>query len=60
MYRHNFNILKGSKVIDKSFIELETNYEDDLDILCVVDEVQEMYGDNTLKIELVNIEELDY
>lgn len=58
MYRHNFNILKGSKVIGKSFIELETNYKDDLDILCVVDEVQEMYNDNTLKIELVNIEEI--
>lgn len=58
MYKHNFNILKGSRVIGKSFVELETNYEDNLEILCVVDEVQEMYGDNTLKIELVNIEEL--
>lgn len=58
MYRHNFNILKGSKVLGKAFVELESNYEDDLDILCVVDEVQEVYGDNTLKIELVNIEEI--
>ena len=58
MYQHNFNILKGKKVIDKSFIQLETDDVDAIDILCVVDEVQEMYGDNTLKIKLVNIEEI--